>query len=314
MTNDSDANEEETANSGERLANGIRGGTGKIATTLGGGITSFVGNLTRPIPFSSKLWGGLLQRSLYNYYKAAGGDRLGLEAKPSGKIEFTPVKWQSAEEVDEDTKPGWSAKGREKVWRATTLGQSAPRIGKTPVIPLDTESWRATSILEARVAEAVDLGDLRPLYHDPDGQLEAEITYQPTGDGAAGTQAVADGGGQAAVTDRAYNPGDMPIFEDMIIDLGSQDYDGQAVSWLKAKELMLETTTQEEMSNQEARGLIAGRSRDDMMAFAKRIFLYAALVALGGLIGPEVVSAVLGGGGAGGGGGGGIIPLMAGVV
>lgn len=284
-----------------------------LATRVGAGLTNFVGNLTRPIPLSQKLWGGLLKRSLYHYHKATGGDRLGLEAKPSGQLEFTPVKWQSAEEVESDQKPGWSAKGRDKVWRATTLGQSGPRIGKTPVIPLDTESWRATSILEARVAEAVDLGDTRPLYHDPDGQLEAEIVYQTSGAAGGDQQAVTDGG-QANVTnvERAYQPGEMPIFDDMIIDLGSDEYDGQAVSWLKAKELMASTTTQEEMANQEARGQIAGRSRDDWMAFAKRIFLYAALVALGGLIGPEVVAAVLGGGG--GGGGGGIIPLMAGVV
>jgi hypothetical protein len=297
---------------GGRVANGIRSAVDRVASAAGAGLTNFVGNLTAPIPFSAKLWGGLLKRSLYYYHKAAGGDRLGLEAKPSGQIEFTPVKWRSAEGVDADEKPGWAAKGREKVWRATTLGQSGPRIGKTPVIPLDTESWRATSILEARVAEAVDLGETRPLYRDPDGQLEAEITYQAAG-GAGDQQAVADGGQQAVTNvERAYNPGDSPIFEDMIIDVGGPDWDGQAISWLKSKELMLSTTTQEEMANQEARGEIAGRSRDDMLAFAKRIFLYAALVALGGLIGPEVVAAVLGGGG--GGGGGGIIPLSAGLI
>lgn len=288
-------------------ADGIRGLVDSTGSTLGNGLATFFGQLLSPVPFSSKIWGGMANRGLYNYYRTSGADAIGLEAGPNGRIKLTPIRWKGPEQCSEEERPGWHAKGSGNSWKPTTLGQQTFRVGKTPVVPLDTESWRATNILEARVAEAVDQGETRPLYRVDEAELEATIDTTPATGGAGA--AVADGGQGMQIAGRQFNPRHSPIFEDMIVDLGSEDYDGQAVSWRKTSELLHETTTQEEMANQHKRGELMGRSRDDMLGFAKRIFLYAALVALGGLIGPEIVSAVLGGGG----GGGGIVPISMGV-
>lgn len=266
-----------------------------------------IARVLRPVPLvGSKLWKTLAVKSLYHYHKAAGGDRVGLETTPSNQIKLTPVKWRGNDAVDDDEKPGWKAKGRDKTWKPTTLGQTGPRLGRTPVIPLDSESWKTTSILEADIAEAVDQGETRPLYRVDDARLSAEIGPA----GQAGGQAsapVADGG--MAVQNIEFDPRSSPIFEDVIVNLGSDDYDGMAVSWWKAKELLLEQTTTEEMANQEERGFLAGRSKQDIMRWMWKIFLVAGLVAIAGLIGKELVFALLGGGG-GGGGGSGMIPLI----
>lgn len=265
-----------------------------------------IARLLRPIPMAgTKLWKALAVKSLYHYHKAAGGDRIGLEVTPSNQIKLTPVKWRGNDAVDDDEKPGWKAKARDKTWKPTTLGQTGPRLGKTPVLPLDSESWKTTSILEADIAEAVDQGETRPLYRVDAAELTAEIGPA----GQAGGQAsapVADGG--MAVQNITFDPRNSPIFEDVIINLGSDDYDGMAVSWLKSKELLLEQTTTEEMANQEERGFLAGRSKQDIMRWMWKVFLIAGLVAIAGLIGKELVAALFGGGG--GGGGGGMIPLV----
>lgn len=261
-----------------------------------------VARAIRWVPYlGSKIWKAIAVKSLYHYHRAHGGDRTGFEVTPSNKIRLTPVKWKGPESVGDDEKPGWRAKGRDKVWSPTTLGQTGPRLGKTPVIPLDSDSWKATSILESRVAEAVDLGETRPLYRVDEANLTATISMD---EGPKG-EPLADGG--YGVEDVQFDPRSSPIFEDTIIDLGSDDYDGQAVSWWKAKELMLERTTTDEMHNQEERGFLAGRSRKDMMRWMWKIFLIAGLVAVAGLIGKELVFVLFGAGG--GGGGSGIIPL-----
>jgi hypothetical protein len=213
-----------------------------------------------------------------------------------------PVKYKTAAQTGDDEQAGWHAKGRDQAWRPSTLGQSGPRLGKTPIVPLDAESWRATSTLEARVAEAVDQGEMRPLYRVDEADLRAEL--DTTGTAAGG--AITDGGAQ--VTNLDFEPRGSPIFDDMIIDLGSDDYDGQAVSWRKTQELLSETTTSDEMERQEQRGIIAGMSRKDIKSLMLKIMLIGGAVALGGLVGPELVGALFGGGG-GGGGGGGVIPI-----
>ena len=292
-------------NVGERAAHGIRRAVGKTFGGIGAIIFGFVVVLTRPVPFlGTKFWGKMATKSLYQYHKSHGGDRTGLEATPSNDLKLTPVKWKGASAVDEDERPGWHAKGRDKVWKPTTLGQTGPRLGKTPIVTLDTESWRSTSVLEARVAEAIDMGDMRPLYRVDEANLTATVDLGPQGGQGAAAPALADGGEVQSIQ---FEPRSSPIFEDMIIDLGSENYDGQAVSFWKAKELMGEQTTSEEMENQEKRGFLAGRSKENMMKWMFRIMLIAGLVALGGLIGPELIAAFFGGGG--GGGGGGMIPI-----
>lgn len=292
----------------ERAADGIRGGVSVAAAWVGGGAINFISSLTRPIPaVGERLWGGMAKRSLHYYHKASGGDRMGIEIMPSGEAQLQPVKYRPPEACDVDEAPGWKAKGRDKVWKPTTGGQTGPRLHKTPIVPLSSEAWRASNTLEARVAEAVDQGETRPLY----ALDEADLTVTLDAEAAGGAEAaLADGGYQEA----SINPRSMPVYQDEIIELNSDDHDGQAVSFRKVRDMWLEQTTTEEMSRQEERGFLAGRSNKDMMRFAFKIFLIAGLVAIAGLIGKELINALFSNGGGGGGGVGGGLPFFAAVA
>jgi hypothetical protein len=254
----------------------------------------------RLLPFGARFWKRLAERSLYYYHKRSGGDRLALEKRPNGQIELTPVKWRPPETLDElEDRPGWKAKGKDKVWEPVAEGQTGGRIGKTPVVPVDAQSWRDSSWAEASVAEAVDLDRWRPLFNVEAADLRATVDMQ-----GQGGQAVADGG----VANVEFDARDSPVFEDAIIDISSPDeYDGKAISWWKVKELYGEKTTTDEMQKQEDRGFLAGRSKENLKSWMLKILLIGGAVAVAGLIGPELISGLLGGGG--GGGGGSIMPF-----
>lgn len=289
------------ADRGRQAAATIRTGVFRTCAGIGAFVFTFLRNLlSLPLIPSARLFKGLAVRSLYAYYKNSGGDRLGLVESPGGTVKLIPVKYKTAAETGDDEQAGWHAKGRDQAWRPSTLGQSGPRLGKTPIVPLDADSWRATSTLEARVAEAVDMGETRPLYDVSEARLTAEFDLGDT----PAADALPDGG--EAQADLQFQPRSTPVFSDMIIDLGSEEYDGQAVSWRKTQELLTETTTSDEMERQEQRGLIAGMSRKDIKSLMLKVMLIGGAVALAGLIGPELVTAIFGGGG---GGGGGAIPI-----
>jgi hypothetical protein len=116
----------------------------------------------------------------------------------------------------------------------------------------------------------------------------------------------ADGGYQQA----EIHPRSMPVYQDEVIQLNSDDHAGQAVSFRKYREMFLESTTTEEMSLTEDRAFLAGRSKQDMKGFALKIMIIAAVVAIAGLIGKELIGALFGGGG-GGGSPGGNLPITA---
>jgi len=287
--------------SGAAVAQGIRTAIWVSLRGIGDLILGFVRNLFA-LPVLSVIgrafWKGMLARSLHAYHKAGKGDAVGLVRKPSGKIEPTAIKWKTADETDDDERPGWHARAFDHSWKPDTYGRELPRMGKTPVKPLDLDSWRATSFMEARVAEAVDQGDTQPLYRVDEANLTATLDYQG---GQAG--AVADGG--AVVNSIEFDPRGSPVFDDTIINLGSGEYDGHAVSWSKAKELYAERTTTDEMDQQEQRGFLAGRSKQDMKSWMLKILLIGGAIAALGLIGPELIQALFGGGG----GSGGVIPV-----
>jgi len=292
---------------GGRAGAGIVSGLKWTGDRLFKNFLGFLFVFSRLVPvFGEKFWAKLAKRTLFLYHRRAGGDALGIEALTQEKADLTPVKYKPAEETSQDERPGWSAKGREKTWNPTKMGRSTMRLGKVPIIPLDNDSWQATSFAEARVSEAVDMGKMRPLYNIEQGEFTATIDSQPA---MSGGSAVADGG--TKIEQIEFDPKSSPIFDDMIIDLSADEYDGQAISFWKAKELMLETTGTEEMQRQEQRGFLAGRSKDEWQSWALRIMLIGAALGLGGLVGPELVNALLGSGGGGGGGGGaGIIPFV----
>jgi hypothetical protein len=274
-------------------------GTDSFVRRIGAMIGQVGYAVFRLMPFGARFWKRLAERSLYYYHKRSGGDRLALEKRPNGQIELTPVKWRPPETLDElEERPGWKAKGKDKVWEPTAEGQTGARIGKTPVVPVDAQSWRDSSWAEASVAEAIDLDRWRPLFNVEAADLRATVDMQ-----GQGGQAVADGG----VANVEFDPRDSPVFEDAIIDISSaEEYDGKAISWWKVKELYGEKTTTDEMQKQEDRGFLAGRSKENLKSWMLKILLIGGAVAVAGLIGPELISGLLGGGG---GGGGSIMPF-----
>lgn len=288
----------------ERAARGVRRAVNVTAGWVAGGAFNFIGSLTRPIPvFGERIWGGMAKRSLYYYYKSTGADRMGLEIMPSGEAVWQPIKYKPPENTDLEEAPGWYAKGRDKVWKPTADGQGGPRLHKTPILPLSSEAWRSTSVLESRITEAVDQGDHRPLY----SLEEADLTVTLDAEAAGGPEeALADGGYQEAT----INPRDLPVYQDEIVELNTDDHDGQAISFQKYKEMFLESATTEEMSLHEDRAFLAGRSKQDMKSFALKVFLIAAVVAIAGLVGKELIAALFGGG-TGGVPGGGSLPITA---
>lgn len=299
---DGDELEETAEEAGEAVGAGIMRGILGLLKAFGLFCWSIFSGLTYPLyGIKNKLYKGLALGFLKKYHKTAGGDRLGLEQTPGGKLELTPVKYRSVDEVEMDEQPGWKAKGRDKVWKPSTVGQDGPRLGKVPVVALDSESWKATTTLESRVAEAVDMGETRPLYDVSSADLKAELAA------STGGAAVADGGTQ--VQNLTFEPRDSPIFEDVIVNLGSDEYDGQAVSWTKATDLMYEQTTTEEMANQETRGKLAGQAGRDMQSLVVKLMLIAAGIAALGLVGDQLVNFFFGGSGGGGESGGGGTPI-----
>jgi hypothetical protein len=280
---------------------------GLIGRALAGFASRSAYLLLRVTPYSHRFWKNLALTSLQNYHKRAGGDRVGLEAAPNG-LRLTPVKWRDAiEELDDQ--PGWKAKGRDKVWEASAVNSGGTRLGKTPIVPLDSDATTAGSMLECRLSDAIDKGRMRELYRADDGVFRAEIDYTGV-DAPGGDTAMADGGASQPQVFREFDPGESPIFEDMLIDIGSgEGFDGSAISFETYQELQKETTTSEQMKQQEVRGYLAGKYHDNKDWI--KLFLIAAGLAGLGLVAPylpNLISALFGGGG-GGGGGGSIIPF-----
>jgi hypothetical protein len=272
-------------------------------------IAAFFNQLTytimRLLPFvGGAFWRRLAMVSLANYHKRAGGDAVAILGKQeANKATLKPVQYQDG--LDElDDEPGWSVKGMERKYKPSRHGGPF-RLGKTPVLPIDLTETRAGSPLECEVTEAVDQGRTRPLYRvDNSAELQARIDAN----GALGGQgaAVSDGGMNM---ERGFDPGQSPIFEDMIVDLSPDgDYDGQAISFWKYSDADPDKTTPEQLELAKNRGLLAGMAGRDYKSLMVKLMLIAGAVAVAGLVGPEIVNALFASGG-GGGGGGGINPF-----
>ena len=242
----------------------------------------------------STLYKRMATKAIENYHKTAGGDAIGINAKPGQRIDLEPVLYRPPEMVDEGEKPGWKAKGRDKVWNAAAEGNSVNYLGRAPTVLLEDDDHVEAGWLAPRVGEAIEMDQYWPLFTD--ANINAVIDYQ----GARG-QARADGG--AGVTLELDSPGEWA--QDNVVDLGSGDaYDGMRISTKKAREWRAENTDSEHMQMQEDRGYLRGLANNDGPS-ATKLFMYAALFALAviglAVVVPELLS--------GGGGGGGINPL-----
>jgi hypothetical protein len=266
-------------------------------------IGSLLGNLPRIIPKQSRIFRAMAIKSLKNYHKRAGGDALALDAKAGQKLDLTPVKYRTVEECDEAEKPGWVAKGEDKVWNAASEGRVVDYLGNTPIVALDRDSHVECGWLRPRIAEAIELDNYDGIYQQPRIEPNLNVYASPGADGELATD-----GGQADNVEMQLqqlalqDPGRWA--GDALVDLDSGDgYDGMRVSFRKATEWMSETSTTQEMQMQEDRGYLRGRAGDSGPSMAKLLLICAGII-LGVLaiviLGPQLMSS---------GGGGGINPL-----
>jgi hypothetical protein len=297
--------EKTTEQKGEDLANTLARPFGAVGRAFAAFLNQLLYLLLRFTPGGAKFWKGLAKASLYNYHKRSGGDALGVNHLPNEGVELLPIKYQQGlEELDD--KPGWKAKGRDKVWEPSAQGQALSWLGKTPLVMLDDDADYQGTWLDCGVVDAIDKGNMRELYRADAGTFTAEITDHSgvIGGGAAR----ADGGYNV---ERDFVPETSPIFEDMIIDLGSgEGFNGSAISFRRYADIARDTSTQEKLKLAEQRGYLAGMDPGEYKSLMLKIMLIGGAVAIAGLVGPEIVAALFGGGGDGGGGS--VIPFQLG--
>jgi hypothetical protein len=271
-----------------------------------GALISAFGSILLRRSFGAKMYKKIAIGALYKYHKRSGGDAIGLNHKPSDQLDLLPTKYdQKLGETSES--PGWQVKDGERTWEESAQGKSIGFIGRTPVVMLDDDADSIGSWLDARVTDAIDKGRMRELVRVDEGTFKAEITY-PNGAGAGGQgPAMADGGANVW---KDFEPAHTPIFEDMLIDVGSDEgFNGSAVSFSNYKDTDRDSTSQEKLKMAEERGRLMGMDPERLKSWMLKIFAIAAGLALAGLVGPELIGGMFGGGG---GGGGSIIPFMLG--
>jgi hypothetical protein len=220
----------------------------------------------------------------------AGGDALGLRARPNGQIEPTPVKWVDAirpvEEIeDSPPKPGWSVKGEERAFGPGAEGRNVDWFGRTPVVLLDDDNPERFETLDARISECLEDPDrVDAVFESADINVTGVIdqrAYNPGG--STGEEAVTDGG-QAVQDHYDVIFGDIARgrLRDKVINVSSgEGLDGMRVSWRKVQEQRFESTSTEEMHNQEVRGYLAGKAGGDHSDLVKKLMLYFILAVLG---------------------------------
>jgi len=164
---------------------------------------------------------------------------------------------------------------------------------------------RQVSLLESRVRDAIDLEQFDGIYTDPDVYLNEVIVEDES--------VLADGGmgnvDEGQVARRTFDVDRDVLPDDVLVDLSS-DADGARVSWRRVNDILHERVSTEEMQMQEERGLIAGKSSEEV----KKMAIYALMAIVGVVailvLGPPMVQNIFGNGG--GGGGGGMIPILLG--
>jgi len=236
-------------------------------------------------------------KGVENYHKTAGGDAIAINGKAGQQVDLEPVQYRSPEDVDEGEKPGWKAKGRNKVWNPGKEGNSVNYLGRTPTVLLEDDEHVEAGWLAPRVGQAIELDNYWPLFTD--ANINAVIDAQPS---AGGGQAMADGG--MGINLELDSPGQWA--GDNIVDLDSgSGYDGMRISTAKAREWQAEHTDSEHMQMQEDRGYLRGLANGDEGPGMFKLLLLWIGTLLGALalilLGPELV---------GGGGGGSINPLI----
>lgn len=293
---------QETLNeAGDKVSDGLRflgesfqAGMFVIAATLVG---------TRLFPKSEKLWVGVAKLALKKIKKTTGADMIGFLSSEGGQLTPTPMKLKQR---DEDDSKYWATTENDTEYDVGPQGVSREYIGSVPVGFFVDDPPREVNLLEARVRDAVDVGQHQPLV---DGKVTLhEHVWQPSGsleggehDGAAGA-ARADGGhaqaGMEEVFDREVEIDAEQIPDDSIIDLSTDSGNGARVSWNRVNDILHETPPTEQMVMQEQRGELAGAAGNEDKV--TRIAIYAlgfmVLLVFGLLFGPAIINAIFGNG------------------
>jgi len=269
--------------------------------------------LTLVIPFFGKVHESLAKWALYKYYKKSSGDAIGLIHEPNGQVDLLPVKYKE-QSVDEDEveRAGWHALGRERSWHEGADGREVDRIGRTPIVLLDSASTQRATATEARFSECLDLGQKEKLYRVPDrSALDVTVQVGGPGAGAAGNGhagARADGGVQMDILEANAQ---KAIWEQSVVDIGTDDHDGMRINPRKVKETYREQTGSEQLDEVERLGFLAGKVGSNVdSGFVVKVLLIALGIVAAATIGPDLLGTASNAGG--GGGGGGIMPFMLG--
>lgn len=256
--------------------------------------------MTTLLPFFGKVQKSLMLWSLRQYHKKGGGDAVGLVHEPDGSVKPVPVKHkpQSIDEGDAE-RAGWHALDRDQSWHEGADGREVDRLGKTPIVFLDSASPQRATVTEARVAQCLDLDRVEGVYQVPSKDA-IDMTVQVGGAGAGGNgqaDAVADGGVAWDVLETNVKEA---AWRKSIIDIGADDHDGMRIDPRKVKETYREKTGSEQLDEVERLGFLAGQlGTEDPTGFIIKVLLIALGFVAAALVGPDLLSQA---GGAGGGG------------
>ena len=231
-----------------------------------------------------RMFKAMARASVRNYHKTAGGDAIGINAKPGQEIELIPVKYQSPEETDEGGRPGWKAKGREKTWNPGTEGNSVNYLGRTPTILLQDDDHVEAGWLAPRIGEAIEMDQYSPLFVGNDFQVNVDY--------GSGGNAYADGGNPNRVQFDLETLGQWA--GDNVIDLSSgSGHNGMRISTTKAREWRAEKSDSEHMQMQEDRGYLRGLANGDSGPGVLKLLLICGAIILGTLaivlLGPKLI-------------------------
>lgn len=267
---DDDSSDDEQRQEGDQIANFLAGIITRIPKPLFG--------------IRGRMFKAMARASIRNYHKTAGGDAIGINAKPGQQIELIPVKYQSPEETDEGGRPGWKAKGREKTWNPGTEGNSVNYLGRTPTILLQDDDHVEAGWLAPRIGEAIELDQYSPLFVGNDFQVNVDY--------GSGANVSTDGGNPSRVRFDLETLGQWA--GDNVIDLSSgSGHDGMRISTAKAREWRAEKSDSEHMQMQEDRGYLRGLANGDGGPGVLKLLLICGAIILGTLaivlLGPKLV-------------------------
>jgi hypothetical protein len=289
----------------------VFGPLGIAGRALHEGSKAGVSIITTLMPFAGKAQKALFLWALRQYHKKGGGDAVGLIHEPDGSVEPVPVKHkpQSIEEEDAE-RAGWHALDRDQSWHEGADGREVDRLGKTPIVFLDSASTQRATVTEARVAQCLDLDRVEGVYQVPSTDA-IDMTVQVGsadagvgGNGQAG--AVPDGGMAWDVLEANVK---KAAWEKSIIDIGVDDHDGMRIDPRKVKETYREKTGSEQLDEVERLGFLAGQlGTEDPTGFIIKVLLIALGFVAAAIIGPDLLSQA-----SGAGGGGGLVPFWLGV-